>query len=577
MKKNIIISINNKKFTCKEGETVLEVAQRNNINIPTLCYHPDLPASSSCRLCLIEIEGRKKLYTSCSTPVFNNMKVKTDTEKIKQSRKLNLELIFAEHAEKCATCTGIMDCKLLELAKEFGVNINKFVDRKNNRKTYKFANAVEIDNSQCIDCQNCVEACQLIAGIGYLKITGQGIKREIVPKTKVDFAGKAAREKGFACIYCGQCTLHCPVAAAQEQGQVKEVMTKIKNKKTDELIVAQFAPSVRVSIGEEFGIPAGEIVTGQLITALRKIGFQAVFDVNFGADMTTIIEAEELVDRIKNNGKLPMITSCCPAWVRYVEVYQPKLIPNLTTSRSPQMHNAGAIKSYWAQKMNIKPEKISLVSVMPCTAKKYEASRKELKYKKNNLIDNVLTTRELAYILFKQGIDLKKIKASKADKCLNNHSGAAAIYGGSGGVMESALRTAKYLLENKKLNRKLNFKEVRGLKGIKETSINIAGKKLNLAVVNGMAKAQELLKNIDKYHYIEVMACPGGCIGGGGQPIPTTEEIREQRRQALYSIDRSKKMRQAHENKEVEEIFNWFKKNGLDHELLHTIYSKKNK
>ncbi|NCD01218.1 2Fe-2S iron-sulfur cluster binding domain-containing protein [bacterium] len=577
MKNNITITINKKKYKVKEGETILQIAKRNNIYIPTLCYHPDLLVKGSCRLCLVEIEGKDKLYTSCSTLAFDGMVVKTNTEKVKKSRKLNLELIFAEHAEKCCDCVNILDCKLLKLAKEFDVKITRFKDRKSNRKTYKLSNAVEIDGTQCIDCQNCIDACQLIAGINHLKFKDKGHNQEIVPKNRTDLIGKPAKEKGFACIYCGQCALHCPVGAAQEQSQIKAVMEKIKNKKKDELIVAQIAPSIRVSIGEEFNIPAGEIVTEQLIASLKKIGFDAVFDVNFGADITTIVEAGELVERIENKGKLPMITSCCPAWVRYVEVYQPELIPNLTTSRSPQIHNAGAIKSYWAKKMNIKPEKITLVSIMPCTAKKYEASRKEFKYKKNNLVNNVLTTRELAYIISKQGIDLKKIKGIKADKCLNSHSGAAAIYGGTGGVMESALRTAKWLLENKKLNRKLDFKEVRGLQGVKETSITISGVKLNLAVVSGMANAQKLLKNLNKYHYIEIMACPGGCIGGGGQPIPTDDEIRKKRIEALYSIDKKKTFRQAHENKEVEELLKWFKENKLDHKLLHTSYSKKNK
>ncbi len=572
MNKKISFRINNKQVFGNTGQTVLDVAKENKIFIPTLCYHPDLPIKGNCRICLVEIKGEKKLKTSCSTLISEGMEVKTDSKKVRFSRNLNLELIFSEHAEKCGNCINNIDCQLLALAKRYKLKITRFADRKNDRKTHKFGPAVEIDGSQCIDCQSCLQACELLSGISHLKLSKKGYKQQIEPKLN-RFKGKPSKDNGFACVYCGQCALHCPVGAAQEQSSFKQVRNLLDNPKIK--VVAQIAPAVRVSIGEEFGLKAGEIVTGQLFSALKLLGFEAVFDVNFGADITTLVEAKELIERIKEKKPLPMMTSCCPAWVRYIEVYRPDLIPLLTTSRSPQLHNAGLIKTYYAKLNPEKGRKIKTVSIMPCTAKKYESSRSELKYKGERLIDEVLTTRELAYMLHKKGIQLNKLKDQKPDNLLSSHSGAAAIYGGSGGVMESALRTAKYMLSPKSRFQALEFKAVRGLKGIKEASYRIANKTLKVAVVSGLKNAQSLLDHLDNYHYIEVMACPGGCIGGGGQPIPTTEEIREKRRQALYRIDSQKKLRQAHKNKEAIEMIKWLEKEKIDHKILHTKYTRK--
>ncbi|MCF7820496.1 MAG: [FeFe] hydrogenase, group A [Candidatus Pacebacteria bacterium] len=573
MKKKITLKINNKKVIAVAGQTILEVAKENNIFIPTLCHHPDLPVKGNCRICLVEIKGQKRLFTSCSTVVKQGMEVKTNSKKVKFSRNLNLELIFSEHVEKCPTCINNIDCQLLALAKRYKIKITEFPDRKNQRKTYKLGPAVEIDGSQCIDCQSCLQACELLSGISHLKLSGRGYRQEIKPVNKLK--GKSAKEAGFACVYCGQCALHCPVGSAQEQSNFLEVEKILNNPKIK--AVAQIAPAVRVSIGEEFGLKPGEVVTEKLFSALKLLGFEAVFDVNFGADITTLVEAQELVDRIKNKKPLPMMTSCCPAWVRYIEVYRPELIPLLTSSRSPQLHNAGLIKSYW-QKLNQETgRQIKTVSIMPCTAKKYEAKRPELKVKGQNLIDEVLTTRELAYLLHKKGIDLKKLKPEKPDNLLSRHSGAAAIYGGSGGVMESALRTAKYYLSPKSKFKALEFKTVRGLQGIKEANFKIGAKTLKVAVVSGLKNAQKLLDQRKKYHYIEVMACPGGCIGGGGQPIPTNSEIREKRRQALYKIDATKKLRQAHKNNEALNMLKWLEDNNLSHKILHTKYFKRTK
>jgi iron-only hydrogenase group A len=575
--KKFYIKINNKKILVSEKESILEIARKNKIDIPSLCYHPDLPVKGNCGLCLVEIKGFKKLVRACSVKAKAGMEIKTNTASVAKSRNLNLELLYAEHANKCSTCVNSIDCQLLKLAKKYKIDITEFPKRKSERKTYKFSKAVEIDGSQCIDCRSCLDACQLLSGIKHLELKGRGVKQEIVPKKQEDvFSGLAAKKKGFACVYCGQCALHCPVGAAQEQEQLSKLEPVLKNKSQDEIIVAQIAPSVRVSIGEEFGLKPGTLVTGKLVTALKKLGFDAVIDVNFGADTTTIVEAQELIERIKNKKPLPLLTSCCPAWVRYVEYYHPELIKNLTSSRSPQMHTAGLIKTYFAKRNNISPDKIKIVSIMPCTAKKYEATRKELRYKGKDLIDFVLTTRETAYLIDKNKIKFNALKDTKMNNMLSEHSGAGAIYGSSGGVMESAIRTALHVLENKDIA-KIDFKECRGMKGLKEASVKVKNRKLKIAIVNGLANFQKIVDHIDKYDYIEVMTCPGGCIGGGGQPIPTNTDIRLARMKSLYSIDSKKKLRKAHENSYALKALHYLESQKIDKEILHTSYSEKNK
>lgn len=554
------VRINNKKVNWRKGQTILDIASENGITIPTLCHHPDLKVQANCRICVVEIKGWKNLVTACSTLVEDGMEIFTDTERVARARLLNLELIFAEHDIKCATCTFRFDCELLKLAAKYKVKINRFSPRKAKRKVYKFANAVEIDSSQCIDCRNCIEACSTIQKIGYLKLTGKGTDQEVVP----------VKDKNKACIYCGQCSLHCPVAAAQEQyhGDKLEKALGDKNK----IVVAQFAPSVRVSLGEEFGMPYGENCEGKIVTALKKMGCKSVFDINFGADITTMVEAEELVEKIKDKKALfPMFSSCCPSWVAYVEFYQPDLIPYLTSARSPQMHLAGAIKSYWAKKHKVKAKDIVLVSIVPCTAKKYEASRKEF----NSLVDIVLTTREIAYLFKKNKIDFPNLKDTNSDNLFNSGSGAAAIYGASGGVMESALRTASDLLKEKgNKGGRLEFKEVRGLKGFKEASFILGGKKIKVGVVNGIGNIGKVLPRFKKYHYIEVMSCPGGCLGGGGQPMPSTKDILKKRWEGLYKIDKNRPLRRAHENKEMLTYYNFVKEEKLEDKLFKTKYKK---
>ncbi len=577
---SVKVVLDGKKVLAFKGETILDLARRNGINIPSFCYHPDLSIKANCRVCVVEVKGYLKLKTSCSTFVEEGMEIITNNPRVKRARETNLELIYASHVERCGTCSYRFECDLLSTAKEYDLNIKQFKDRKKNRKTYKFANAVEIDGTQCIDCRNCLEAC-VNQGISYLELVGTGINQEVKPK----------KDKDFACVYCGQCSLVCPVASAQEQDQALKVEKILRA--SEKTILVQFAPAVRVSLGELFSLEYGENCEGKIITALRKLGFKHVFDINCGADITTLVEAEEFIERLGDKKAVwPIMTSCCPSWVAYVEFYHPELIANLTTARSPHIHGAGAIKKYWAKKNNIKEENIIVVSVVPCTSKKYEASREELQLDSGPLVDYVLTTRELAFLIKKNRIDFANLKDGKLDSLFNEGSGAAAIYGSSGGVMESALRTVAYRL-NKELEKESNdknlksiknkiakklptleFKEIRGIAGFKESEITLAGKKYKLAVVSGLANVSKLLPNLKKYHYVEVMACPGGCIGGGGQPIPTTEKIKEKRSQALYKMDRKRNFRNAHENKAVLDYYEFVKENNLSKKLLHTTFKK---
>lgn len=567
----IKIKIDGRVYPCFKGEKILEVAQRNNIFIPSLCHYPDLDVKATCRVCLVEIKDSGRLVTSCSSTVSDGLEIITNSAKVKAARDTNLKLIFSAHIEKCLNCTSRFSCALLSFAKQYKLNIASFDDRKKNRKTYKFANSVEIDGSQCIDCQNCISACSNIQKINYLKKEGGGCHQEIVP----------TKDKNIDCIYCGQCTLYCPVASAQEQSNWESLEKLLANKKGKK-VIAIFAPATRVSIGEAFGLPYSHNSAGKMINALKRLGFDQVIDVNFGADITSLVEAEELLERLVNKkAKLPLITSCCPAWVKYLEFYRPDLIPHLTTSRSPQIHLGGVIKTYWAKEKNLKAQDIVVVSVMPCTAKKFESRRPELKVNGFYPIDEVITVRELAFLIKKKGIDLKKIKAEKTNDLFNDGSGAGVIFGASGGVMEAALRSAQYFTSKtqkiKSSPLKLEFKELRGLQGIKEAEVNLGRKKLKLAIVNGIANIDNILPKLNNYHYIEVMACPGGCVGGGGQIIPTSKEIIKKRMVGLYNIDKNEKIRTAHDNLTALKVIQWLKDNNLSQQVLYTKYLNRKK
>jgi len=565
----MIIYINKKPYSVRPGESVLEIALRNNIDIPHFCYHEDLPVEANCRICLVEIEKSGRVVTSCTLKAEKGLAVSTNTTKVRRLCLKNLELLLAGHSKNCPKCKSGFYCRVSEAAKKYKISLEKYSRPKIKEKLHKMSQAAEIDPQLCIACNNCVAICHKI-GISFLEMKGKNIQTH----------ASYTRNPEIDCIYCGQCTVHCPVGSAREQNQIKEVEKALKSK--NKLVIAQMAPSVRASIGEEFGLPPGTDLTGQIYTAFRKLGFDRVFDVNMGADITTIVEAEELAERIKENKGLPMFTSCCPAWVKFIEFYHPEFIKNLTTARSPQIHSGAAYKTWWAEKEGIDPKNIVVVSFMPCTSKKYEALHEKLKIKGLYPVDHVLTTREFAALLKKRKIDLPKLKRSKVD-LPGTFSGAGAIYGASGGVMESALRTAYYDITGKELGR-IDFKAVRGIKGIKKTHIKIGKKVIRVAVIATAANAEKIIQEIKKnkkaYHYIEVMACPGGCIGGGGQPIPSTMRIVEKRIKALYKIDSKMKLRKAHLNPVVRDFF----ENYINllprverQKILKTNYSRKSK
>ena len=554
--RKINITIDDKKIECAEGKTILHVAQENGIEIPHLCDHPDLTVKANCRMCVVKIKGRNGLFTACSTPTEDGMDIIVEDKEIRRSRKTNLELVFGSHHLDCDDCTWNKRCGLLSYEKPLRAKITRFANRKDKRPTKQFGPII-FEGKKCIDCRNCVEVCP----VEFYEIENCGSSIAIEPSAN----------KKKDCVYCGQCIVHCPVGAIKSEGEFEEMEKVLALKKQGKILVAQFAPSIRTSIGEEFGMPYGSIATDKLSAALKKLGFDYVFDTSVGADFTTTQEAGEAVERILEGKNLPIFTSCCPSWVKYVEFYHPEFRKNISHARSPQMMLAGIVKNYFASKQNIDPKNIVMVSIMPCTAKQYEASRPEMFFKDGlKPIDYVWTTRELVRVLMRKKIDLKTIKEFPADNPLGDPSGAGVLYGASGGVMESALRTAYYRLFGRDLE-KVDFEQVRGQDGIKRAVIKLCKPvtfgsdkcvELRVAVVNGLKNAKiildELKQDPKKYQFVEVMACPGGCVGGGGQPLPVDENIRKKRAAALYQIDKSKKIRLAHQNPQVQQVYKEF-------------------
>lgn len=572
------IVIDNKNVQVDANTTVLDACKQNNVDIPTLCYLKDINEIGACRLCVVEVEDRDGLFASCVLPVSEGMRIRTNSKKIRESRKVNLELILSNHDKKCLTCVRSTNCELQDLSKRFGVDDTRFEGVQTASVLDDFSPSIVRDTAKCIVCRRCVAMCSSVQDIGVIGAYDRGFNTKIGPAFDLSL-------NDVPCINCGQCIQVCPVGALREKNDVDYVWEAL-NDPTNTVIV-QTAPATRVALGEEFGMPIGSNVKGEMVTALRKLGFDEVYDTNFAADLTILEEGTELINRLQNNGELPLITSCSPGWVKFCEDYYPEYIDNLSSCKSPHQMLGALTKSYYAEKENIDPKSIYTVSVMPCTAKKFEANREEMRdINKVKDVDAVITTRELARMIKEAGLDIKDMEKSDYDPLFGDSSGAGALFGATGGVMEAALRSVYVLLTGKPLEN-LEINMVRGLEGVKEASLDINGMTVNAAVAHGMKNARELLdrvKNGEKqYHFIEIMGCPGGCITGGGQPIVKSKVAMEKnvwklRAEAIYNEDRSLKVRQSHENPSINYIYETYLKepnSDKAHELLHTTYIKR--
>ncbi len=594
------IKIDNKTYKVKEGQTVLEVCRENKIFIPTLCQHDDLgPSEGVCRMCLVKTNKHQGLVTSCQTEVEEGLEVITEDFDIERARRYNLELLWTDHFGKCASCVSNGNCELQKLAGKLQVDVDDFVPEYKdfslneqlkllkqslkNRVVDDKNPSIYRDNQYCIECRRCIKACQLIQTIDSYESNYRSIK------TNVGTPGEIPLD----CIYCGQCSTHCPTAAITEKFNINELEKVLLN--SEKIKIFQIAPSVRFTIGEAFGLEPGTLVEGKIITALRKIGADLVFDTTFSADLTIIEEANELVGRIKDKvqGKkveLPMFTSCCPSWVLYIEKYYPELIPNLSSCRSPQAMLSSMIKTHYAEKNRILPKNIVNISLMPCTSKKYEAQREELSNGKIQDTDIVITANEFIRLVKKRGIDFVNLENGNFNQTLGIASGAGVIFGSTGGVLEAALRTAYEQITCDELGQ-VDFKEVRGNKGIREMEITIPKAKclaqevkIKVAVAHEIRNAKKIVEMIKAgkcdYDFVEVMACPSGCLGGGGQPYPVNEKIRTQRRKAIYERDRNLPIRKSHENPEIQKLYeDYLGEPGghLSEKFLHTSYTDRKK
>lgn len=572
MLKTIDITINGEKVNVPESVTILEAAKMHGIKIPSLCHFPDQRVKANCRVCVVELEGSKNLVPSCSTPVREGMKVKTNTARVRETVQTILELIFANHPQECLTCIRNENCELRELAAEHGIREIK-ADMSTPLLPLDTSTAAIVrDPNKCIKCGRCAEVCHHVQTTGILYSHYRGINGAITPEY-----GKTLSE--VACVLCGQCILVCPVGAIHEKDDTAAVWAALENPQKH--VVVQVAPAVRVSIAEEMGQAPGTIATGKLVTALRRLGFNKVFDTDFTADLTILEEGNELLHRLKTGGTLPMITSCSPGWVKFIEHNYPEQLDHVSTCKSPQQMFGALAKTYYAEKSGIDPKDIVVVSVMPCTAKKYECTRPEMYSSGYQDVDYVLTTREFGRMLRQAGVDFAALPDGSFDNPLGISTGAAALFGTTGGVMEAALRTVYEVVTGKELT-KLEFESVRGLEGIKEAIIDLDGLPVKVAVANGLGNARKLMDKIKNgeadYAFVEIMACPGGCIGGGGQPYVTKKETRLARMDAVYQVDEDMPLRKSHENPAIQELYRDFLKEPLgemSHHLLHTHYTKR--
>ncbi|MGN0649158.1 MAG: NADH-dependent [FeFe] hydrogenase, group A6 [Oscillospiraceae bacterium] len=569
------IKINNVAVAVPEGSTILEAARIAGIRIPTLCYLKDINEIGACRICVVEVKGARSLVAACVYPVNEGMEVFTNSPKVVESRKTTLELILSNHKKECLSCVRSGNCELQALANEYGVDENKYAGENPVQPIDDSAVHMTRDNNKCILCRRCAAVCAKVQGIGVIGANERGFATVIASPFDMDLAETA-------CVSCGQCITACPTGALSEKDDTKKVLDAIAD--PEKIVVVQAAPAVRASLGEAFGYPVGTNVEGKMIAALRRLGFDKVFDTNFSADLTIMEEANEFIDRVKNGGVLPMITSCSPGWIRYCENYFPDFIPNLSSCKSPQQMFGAVAKTYYAQKIGVAPEKIFSVSVMPCTAKKYEINRDDQAAAGVPDLDATITTRELARMIKQAGIMFNELPDEVCDSPLGSGTGAAVIFGATGGVMEAALRTAVWTLTGKPANTPVEFTEVRGVEGIKEATYNVNGMEVKVAVASGLANAKALLKKVKSgeatYHFIEVMGCPGGCVNGGGQIIQPASvrnftDIRAERAKVLYGIDEANALRCSHENPDIQTLYSEFlgePNSHKAHEILHTTY-----
>lgn len=571
----INLTIDGRNIEVPEGTTILQAAAKLNIDIPTLCYLKEINEIGDCRMCLVEVEGKRGFATSCIQKVEEGMVVHTKTPEVLEARKTMLDLILSNHHQDCDNCVRKENCELQDLIKQFDKEKTVYEGTKNIYEIDDKSPSIVRDPNKCILCRRCVSMCNKVQKIGAIGVTERGFN------SCISTAGHNSLND-VNCTFCGQCIEVCPTGALREKDSTQIVWDKINDKNT--YVIVQTAPSVRVALGEEFGMPICTNVEGKMVNALKQMGFDKVFDTNTGADFTIVEEGTEFIKRLQNNDNLPMITSCCPGWVKYIEMNYPENIGHLSSCKSPHEMFGALLKTYYAKKEGIDPSKMFVVSVMPCIAKKYERQREEMKQD----VDAVITTRELARMIKQAKIDFVNLEDAKFDDPMGEATGAAAIFGVTGGVMEAALRSVSEIVTGKPLD-KISFEQVRGESGIKRAEIEIGDKKVKVAVAHGLANAQTIMEEIKSgkadYQFVEIMACPGGCITGGGQPIKNAKiqeevDIHKKRAEAMYSIDEKSVIRKSHENPVLKQIYKEFlgEPNGeLAHKLLHTHYSKKEK